>query len=100
VARVQDELCRLGHRVAAFTITIRKILRSNLILSPTHRDDAWRTFIRAHATTLLATDFFHVDCAATLTRFYVAFVIELNMRRVHLLGITEHPTAAWATRLA
>jgi putative transposase len=31
---------------------------------------------------------------------YVAFVIELESRRVHLLGITEHPTAAWAAHLA
>jgi len=67
---------------------------------PKHRDESWRTFLRAQAETLLATDFFHVDCAVTLTRVYVMFVIGRSTRRVHLLGIARYPNAAWATQLA
>ena len=60
-------------------------------------DTTWRQFLHARQR-LLATGFFHVDCAVTLQRLYCLFVMEVGSRCVHVLGITTKPDGPWTVQ--
>jgi putative transposase len=73
--RIQGELRRLGHRSPPVRSAASSVLTA---CRPRLEEPATRPgagFLRAHADTLLACDFFHVDCV-TLKRVYVFFVLD------------------------
>ena len=98
--RIVGEARKLGVSVSA--TSVRTILRRHGLGPAPQRSrkgPTWVTFLRAQAAGTLATDFLTVE-TVTLTRLYVLFFIEVQTRRVHVAGITAHPTGAWVTQQA
>jgi transposase InsO family protein len=61
------------------------------------RSQLWSTFLRNHASAVLACDFF-VVVTATFRVCYVFVVLEVGSRRIRHWNLTEHPMAAWTAQ--
>jgi transposase InsO family protein len=96
--RIQGELRKLGVCLAACAIA--KILKDHGFgPAPRRSGPTWRQFLRAQASGVVATDFFHVD-TVLFKRLYVLFFIELGRRTVWITGVTAHPNGGWVTQQA
>jgi putative transposase len=96
--RVQGEMVRLGHPIAASTVW--QILHdAGIGPAPRCTGPTWKQFLTAQAHGIIAVDFVHVD-TVLLRRLYALIVIEHSTRRVRLAGITASPDGAWTTQAA
>jgi len=96
--RIHGELTKLGLAVAPSTVW--EILRAaGIDPAPRRSGPTWRQFLHAQAAGILAVDFLHVD-TVLLRRLYVLVFIEHGTRRLHLGGITAHPTGDWTVQQA
>ena len=98
--RIQGELKKLGHRVAASTIG--KVLKDHGIRPAPDRPTSWRTFLRAHWGEVAGMDFFTTEVWTPLglTTYYILFLIDLKTRRAHVAGLTTTPDGAFVAQVA
>jgi len=76
--------------------------RSRLSPAPRRSGPSWADFLRfppRSAKVIVESDFLSVD-TVLLRGYYVLFIIEIERRVVHLLGVTAHPNGPWAAQVA
>lgn len=92
--RILGELRKLGiHKVSRNTV-VNILRRNGFDPGPQRGEGTWADFIQIHAQTLWACDFLSkkVWTARGLIDHFILFVINIQTRRVHVLGITPNPT--------
>jgi len=81
--RVQGELVKLGHLIAASTVW--QILHAaGIDPAPRRTGPTWKQFLTLQARGILAVDFVHVD-TVVLRRIYALIIIEHGTRHVTAL---------------
>jgi transposase len=96
--RIHGELARLGHQIGASTVW--EILHAaGIDPAPRRCGPTWRQFLTSQAHAIITVDFFHIDTALG-NRLYVLVFLEHATRRLHIAGVTAHPTRNWTAQQA
>lgn len=96
--RIQGELARLGYAIAASTVW-ETLHAAGIDPAPRRAGPTWREFLTTQAHAIIACDFLVME-TVLLKRLYVLVFIEHGTRRLHLAGVTAHPTGEWAVQQA
>ncbi|MFE9068691.1 integrase [Streptomyces violaceusniger] len=88
--RIHGELLGLGRKLGASTVW--EILhKAGIDPAPQRTNQSWPAFLKAQASAIVATDLFHI-APVFLWHWFVLFFIDHSTRRVHIAGVTRHPT--------
>jgi hypothetical protein len=92
---------RLGDLRTVAPSTMREIPHAaGIDPAPRRSGPMWRQFLHAQAAGILAADFLLNVDTVLLKRIYVPVFIEHGTRRMHLGGVTAHPTGEWTVQQA
>jgi len=101
-SKILGELKKLGINSVCRSTVVNILKEHGLDPGPKRGEGTWDDFVKRHAETLWATDFFSkkVWTAGGLVEFFVLFFINIATLRVHVAGMTPNPNSAWMAQQA
>jgi len=95
--RILGELKKLGLKRVSRNTVKNILIRNGFDPAPKRGEDSWDAFIRRHFETLWACYFFTKTVWTALGPkiFHILFFINVKTRRIHIVGMTQHPNKEW-----